>query len=67
MTNLTCQYGFVRFELLPSYEQAAVCEPRAFPQVTQVVRKLTLRNLQHVCVRLARDVYGVLDHAHLNK
>lgn len=67
MTKLTCQYGFVRFELLPSYEQAAVCEPRAFPQVTQVVGKLTLWNLQHVCVRLARDVYGVLDHTHLNK
>lgn len=67
MLRLTCQYGFVRFELLPSHEQAAICEPGAFPQVTQVVGKLTLWNLQHVRVRLARYVYRVLDHTYLNK
>lgn len=67
VTELTCQDGFVRFELLSSYKQTAVSEPGAFPQIAQIIWQLALGNFQHVCVRLARDVHRVLNHTHLNK
>lgn len=63
--KLTCQDGFVGFELLPSHIQSAVREAGAFPQVTQVIRQLALRNLQHVHVGLSRDVHRVLDNTYL--
>lgn len=49
----TCQDGLVGLELLPSDVEAAVGEAGALPQVPQVVRELTLRDLQHVHVGLA--------------
>lgn len=49
----TCQDGLVGLELLPADVEAAVGEAGALPQVPQVVRELTLRDLQHVHVGLA--------------
>lgn len=61
----TCEDGFVGFKLLSSDVQAAVREARLLPQVPQVVRQLTLRDLQHVHVGLAWNVHRVLDDAYL--
>lgn len=53
------------FKLLPPDVQAAVCKAGLLPQVPQVIGQLTLWDLQHVHVGLARNVHGVLDDAHL--
>lgn len=63
--GLTCKDGFVGFELLPSDIEAAVSEARTLPQVPQIIRQLTLWDLQHVHVGLARNVNRVLDNAYL--
>lgn len=52
-------------ELLACNTQAAICEAGVLPESSQLICQAALRYLHHVHSVLARDIYRVLYHTHL--